>query len=397
MRILPFVLAMCLAQVLAILGFSTFQALIPVFQEEWGLSNTGAGWISGIYFAGYVGSVPLLASLADRLDPKKIILYSLALGGAASLGFAAADGFWSALLFRLLQGVGLAGTYMPGLKALSDHIEGPRQSRYVSFYTASFGIGAALSFGLAGAIAPAFGWGWAFAANAAGAALAAAVIVVVLPSTAPSARKPATHILDFRDVMSNREALRYILAYCGHNWELFAFRAWAVPFLLFALSRHPGSGFGVDVTIIAATLTLFGVPASIFGNELALRFGRRRTIVAVLAASVALSLVLGASAGVSYGLVVGLSLLYGVLLTGDSGAITAGTVAAAAPGLRGATLAMHAFIGFMGGIFGPLAIGIVLDVMGAGSVLGWAVAIAVIGAGSAFALAAMLLVGRERG
>jgi MFS family permease len=387
---------MCLAQVLAILGFSTFQALIPVFQAEWGISNTGAGWISGIYFAGYVGAVPLLSSLTDRLDPKKIILYSLALGGASSLAFAAADGFWSALLFRLLQGVGLAGTYMPGLKALSDHIEGPKQSRYVSFYTASFGIGAALSFVLAGAITPAFGWGWAFAANAIGAALAAAVIAGVLPSSVPSGGKAETHILDFREVMSNREALRYILAYCGHNWELFAFRAWAVPFLLFALSRHPGSDFGVDVTIIAATLTLFGVPASVFGNELALRFGRRRTIVAVLIASVALSLVLGASAGVSYGLVVGLSLLYGVLLTGDSGAITAGTVAAAAPGMRGATLAMHAFIGFIGGIFGPLAIGVVLDVMGADTVLGWGVAIAVIGAGSVFALAAMVFVGRGR-
>ncbi|MGH7057566.1 MAG: MFS transporter, partial [Acetobacteraceae bacterium] len=143
---LPFVLAMCLAQVLGMLSFATFQALIPTFAGLWRLSNTEAGWISGIYFAGYVGAVPVLASLTDRVDPRRVLAGSLMLGGASFIGFALwADGFWTALAFRALTGVGLAGTYMPGLKALSDRIGGPRQSRYVSFYTSSFGIGASLS------------------------------------------------------------------------------------------------------------------------------------------------------------------------------------------------------------------------------------------------------------
>ena len=138
---------MCLAEVLGMLSFSTFQALIPTFQMKWNLSNTDAGWISGIYFAGYVGAVPVLSSLTDRIDPKKVLLFSLTLGGGASLAFAFfADGFWSAFFLRSLHGIGLAGTYMPGLKALSDLTEGPNQSRYVSLYTASFGIGAGLSF-----------------------------------------------------------------------------------------------------------------------------------------------------------------------------------------------------------------------------------------------------------
>ena len=189
--------------------------------------------------------------------------------------------------------------------------------------------------------------------------------------------------------------MSYILAYCGHNWELFAFRSWAVAFLIFALARNPGSGIGIDATVIAAVVTLLGVPASILGNELAVRFGRRRLIVTVMLASIALSLVIGAAAGFSYGLTVGLCLIYGVLLTGDSGAITAGTVAAAAADARGATLAMHAFIGFMGGIFGPLCIGIVLDAAGGASVLGWAFAFVAMGVGSAAALAAILFVGRR--
>ena len=168
-------------------GVSTFPALIPVFAGEWELSNTAAGWISAIYFAGYVAGVPFLVSLTDRADPRRIWLFSLALGALASAGFAiAAEGFWTALLFRFLQGVGLAGTYMPGLKALSDHIDGPRQSRAVAFYTASFGIGTALSYFMAGEVADRVGWESAFGVNAGASVLAFAIVWRVLASRPPA-------------------------------------------------------------------------------------------------------------------------------------------------------------------------------------------------------------------
>jgi len=392
---LPFVLAMCLAEVLGMLSFATFQALIPTFVEAWRLSNTEAGWISGVYFAGYVGAVPLLASLTDRIDPRRVLAFSLVLGGAASVGFALwADGFWAALAFRTLHGIGLAGTYMPALKALSDRVEGPRQSRYVSFYTSSFGIGASLSFVLAGWAAEALGWRWAFAVTAIGSALAIALTFAVLPRGAPAAH-PATRLLDFRPVLGNRAALGYILGYFGHNWELFAFRSWAVAFLVHAEAAS-GGRFAIAPTAIAAAATLLGVPSSIFGNELAVRMGRRRLIVWVALASVAVSLVIGISTDLAAGLAVALCLIYGILLTGDSAALTAGTVAVAVPRLRGATLALHAFIGFMGGMFGPLAVGAVLDATGGATGLGWWLGFAAMGAGSAFALAAVLLLARDR-
>jgi hypothetical protein len=39
-----------------------------------------------------------------------------------------ANGFWSALLLRALAGVGWAGAYMPGLKAIADRLDGSAQS-----------------------------------------------------------------------------------------------------------------------------------------------------------------------------------------------------------------------------------------------------------------------------
>src|SRR6185312_2211999 len=98
--------------VLGMLGTSSFSALLPEFERLWHLSATEAGWISGIFFAGYVAAVPLLVGSTDRVDPRRIYLLSFILSAAASLGYALfAQGFWSAMLFRALAGVGLAGGY----------------------------------------------------------------------------------------------------------------------------------------------------------------------------------------------------------------------------------------------------------------------------------------------
>ncbi len=156
---------MCVVQVLGMLSFSSFPALLPMFLDEWSLSGTEAGWLSGLFFVGYMAAVPLLGAATDRIDARIVYLASTALGGAAILGFAVlAEGFWSAAPLRVLAGAALAGTYMPGLKALTDRIEDARaETRAVTFYTSSFAIGVSVSYLLAGEIARDFGWRWAFA------------------------------------------------------------------------------------------------------------------------------------------------------------------------------------------------------------------------------------------
>jgi len=247
--------ALCTAEVLDLLGFATFQALVPFLAREWSLSNAEAGWVSGIYLAGYVAAVPVLVALTDRIDARAVFAASSALGGITALGFAIfADGFISALAWRALAGVALAGCYMPGVKALSDRTSGRYQSRYVSFYTASFGLGVAFSFLFAGWIADALSWRWAFGINALGAAAAVAVVLVVVAPVRPVPPATPTPLLDFRPVLRNRRVLGFILGYFGHSWELFAFRAWVVAFLASA-------GYGT-ATLLASLATLLGVPAS---------------------------------------------------------------------------------------------------------------------------------------
>src|SRR5215216_2537971 len=141
------------------LGFSTYAALLPELRDEWHLSNSQAGVVGGMFFAGYIGTVSLWTALTDRVDGRKVYLAGSVLTAAGGAGFGFfANGFWSALAFQVLLGLGIAATYMPGLRLLSDRVSGPYQSRYVSFYTSFFGIGTALSLAIAGFLAAAYGW-----------------------------------------------------------------------------------------------------------------------------------------------------------------------------------------------------------------------------------------------
>src|SRR5437763_4193526 len=108
------------------LGFSTYAALLPGLRDAWGMSNAEAGTISGMFFAGYIGTVSLWTALTDRVDARKVYVVGsvLAMLGSAGFGFLA-DGLASAIAFQVLLGIGIAATYMPGLRLLSDRIGGP--------------------------------------------------------------------------------------------------------------------------------------------------------------------------------------------------------------------------------------------------------------------------------
>ncbi|MCG6892456.1 MAG: MFS transporter, partial [Desulfobacteraceae bacterium] len=117
-------LLLCCAEILGLAGIATFPALLPRFLELWQLSHTEAGWINAVYFGAYVLAVPLLSGMTDRIDARYILLFGMSTAVVAGVGFAvAARGFWTALVFRMLAGVSLAGIYMPGLKLVGDCTE----------------------------------------------------------------------------------------------------------------------------------------------------------------------------------------------------------------------------------------------------------------------------------
>ena len=183
-------------------------------------------------------------------------------------------GLWSALFCQFVIGAGLGGTYMPGLKSLTDHLQGAAQSRATAFYTAAFGVGSSISIVVSGKIAAAFGWPAAFAFGAIGPVLAALLVILCMPkgrvhAAHESAAAPA--LLDFRPVLKNRKTRLYVLGYSLHNYELFGQRSWMVAFLVFCGSLQPeGAGLPLAAATLAAMINVLGPVMSVSGNELAL-------------------------------------------------------------------------------------------------------------------------------
>jgi MFS family permease len=362
------ILALCAAEVLTMAGVFAFPALLPTFVGEWGLSKTEAGWIAGVYFAAYAVTAPPVLALTDRLDARRVYLGGALLAMGSAAGFALfAQGFWTALLFRALAGASLAATYLPGLRVLMDRYRGPRPSRALSFYTSSFSLGTALSFLLAGEIASTFGWRIAFATTAA-AALLAAFVPLWLSLARPERPEAPARLLDFRPVLANRRALAYVLGYGVHCWELFAMRSWLVAFLAFSLSLQSSDTIigWLSPTSVATASGLVAMAASIGGNELCLRFGRRRVITFIMLVSALCAAGFGFAAPLAYGMVTALALAYAAIIQLDSAALTAGAVESGLPGQRGATLAVHGLVGFGCAGVGPLVLGMALDITGGG-------------------------------
>jgi len=374
---------MCLAEALSMTGFAAYTTLLPQLQREWGLSNSEAGAISGFLFAGYMVSVPVLTSLTDRMDTRRIYLGACIIGSIGAAIFALyGQGFWSAAFAQFLIGAALGGTYMPGLKALTDHLEGSAQSRATAFYTASFGIGSTISILVAGKIGATLDWHWAFWFGAIGPVLAGLLVMFAMPMGRMRPREHhSTALLDFRPVLKNRKTLPYIIGYAVHNYELFGQRSWMVAFLVFCAALQPEHApMALSAATLAAMINVMGPVFSVSGNELALRFGRQRIIFLFMTLSGAIACLIGYTAAWPWYIVVLLMMFHYSAMLGDSGALTSGAVASTPPEMRGAMMAVYSFLGFSTAFLAPLVFGVTLDLAGGNqSVTAWGLAFASIG------------------
>src|SRR5215475_1304649 len=163
------VAAMCLGQVGNLLPHVVVAIMAQHLMPLWDLSAAQAGLMASAYAFGYMLAVPVLTTLTDRIDARRVLMVGSASSGIATALFGViADDLWSATLIWGLAGIGFAGAYMPGLKALSDRLPAGDTSRSITLYTGSFSIGVGLSFLVAQLVAESFGWRAAFYVTGAG-------------------------------------------------------------------------------------------------------------------------------------------------------------------------------------------------------------------------------------
>jgi len=372
MRIKNIVIGMLSAQVLTLLGFACYAVTLTALQREWNLSNFQSGLIASTFFLGYIGFVSLATVLTDRLDARRIYLVGVSIEFIGLVGFAIlTNGFYSALFFMFFIGAGVAGTYMPGLKILTDRLKTGELTRYISFYTAFFGVGVGFSYLFSGVILKAFNWHYVFGVIAMGPLFAGAIVYFYIEPLVDKKWQGNIHfklqdifpLHRWKLVWKNQESSTYILGYVAHSIELFASRSWLVAFFIIC-STQSAEVFVFNGTESSGLINFFGVPASIIGNEIAIRMGRKKWIYIVMLLSTFFGICLSLSIGQGWWLVMAFAICHSIFIMADSATLTAGLVTSTSDQLKGAAMGLHSMLGFGGGFLGPSIFGFILDLSG---------------------------------
>jgi len=211
-------LLLCAAQIFIMLVFINYSAVLPLLKSEWGMNNTRAGSIFSVYQLGYITSGVILSTLTDRLNTKHIFIGSALWSGTANLLFGLfAHDYLSAMVLRALTGIGMGGTYMPGLKLVAERFEPSKRGRAVGIYVGALVLGASLSLAVTGAVAAATDWRTAIITCSGGVYLGAALSLLVFRGYRSPAL-PASDKSFQKEILRNKPAFLMILGYGSHMW-----------------------------------------------------------------------------------------------------------------------------------------------------------------------------------
>ena len=384
-------LLLCLAQIFIMLVFLNYSAILPLLKQEWGMNNTMAGSIFSVYQLGYIASGVILSTLTDRLNTKYIFIVSAIWSATANLLFAFfANDYYSAMLFRALTGVGMGGTYMPGLKLVAERFSSSQRGRAVGIYVGALVLGASLSLALTGGVTTIFGWRIAFVTCSCGVYLGTLLSLIVFRDYR-FVQHPRQTDTSAPELLKNRPAMLMICGYGAHMWEMYGMRSWLAPFFTanlvnWGIARGTATGWGATASAVIIGIGTFSTAIT---GTLSDRLGRTRTIFLVMLGSALLSCTFGWLAHANPYLTLTVGCLYGYLIVAESPVFSTGLTELVPPGRLGAAMGVQSLIGYSLGMISPTVFGWALDLCRDWSPLpgvpgAWGVGFVTLGIGALF-------------
>src|SRR6266571_3364011 len=253
--------------------FMTYAATLSVLRDEWGMSATAAGSISTGFQLGYAVSLVFFSSLADRVGARRVFLGSAWLSAVFALAWALwARSYLSGLVLYTLVALSQGGTYTTAIMLFADRYPPERRGAAVGWLIASSSAGYALSLLVSGSALAWGGYPLSFFASACGPVLGVVVLWQALRAT-PNVLHPRREGARFGTaVLRNRPAIRLILGYTFHSWELLGMWAWTPAFVAVVFAVGAVYGFTAlgDSPVLSTALTE-EVGAAHLGAALALR------------------------------------------------------------------------------------------------------------------------------
>ena len=182
-----------------------------------------------------------------------------------------------------------------------------------------------------------------------------------------------------------------------HAAELYIVRGWLPAFLTAVLvTRGMEHDHAATTGAAVGGLALgLGALGPVMGGFVSDRLGRASSAAAIFALSGLCSLVMGWLGGFPWPLVVGVAIVYGWAIAADSAIYSTAVTEIAEPEQLGSTMAIQSFLGFMGGVVGPIVVGGVLDLVPVS--IEWGAAFSATGLLAVAAVVALLRVREPRG
>lgn len=354
---------MCLCQVCIMLVFINYSAILPQLKLEWGMSNTRAGMIFSVYQLGYIASGVILTTLTDKINTRLIFVIAALWSATANLLFALyANDFTSAMILRCLTGLGMGGTYMPGLKLVAERFESKERGRAIGIYVGSLVLGASLSLAVTGWITSIYNWRIAFIVCSASVLFGGLLSIYLFRGYRPLQHKSQGKGFA-AEVLKNRPALLIIGGYGAHMWEMYGMRSWLAPFMtsaLLAWGVESGRATGY-ASAIAATMVGIGTFSTAITGSLSDRYGRTATVSIVMITGALFSFCFGWLINTNIWLLLLIGIIYGYLIVAESPVFSTGLTELVNPAYLGAAMGLQSLVGYSLGMIAPTAFGWTLD------------------------------------
>ena len=189
---IPLFLAFASAYFFSALIRAITATLAPTLVQEFTLTASDLGLLSGGYFFGFSMTQLPLGAWLDRFGPKRVLLAFLTVAVIGCLCFAAADSFWTLCAARVACGVGLSACLMAPLTAYRRWYRPDNQQRASSWMLMTGSLGFVASTLPVQWLMPVLGWRGIFGVLAALLLLAISAVASVVPRwPAPTAASAA--------------------------------------------------------------------------------------------------------------------------------------------------------------------------------------------------------------
>lgn len=338
--------------------------VIAALAVDWGLDSSQMGWIASINSIGMAVGAFVFGVFADKIGRKKIFMWTLILFSVASGLSALTTTLAMFMLLRFFVGMGLGGELPVASTLVSESVKAEERGRVVvlleSFWAGGWLVAALISYFVIPAdFWPIEGWRVALILTALP-AIYAIYIRIKLPDSpqfaAKAESKKRSVMQNIKEIWSPKYARSTFVLWV--LWFTVVFSYYGM--FLWLPSVMVGKGFDLISSFkYVLIMTLAQLPGYFTAAWFIEKFGRKFVLVTYLIGTAASAYVFGNAETVTALLVSGMFLSFFNL--GAWGALYAYTPEQYPAIVRGTGAGMAAAVGRVGGIFGPLLVGTLLN------------------------------------